>query len=114
MLTVERGGGGFTDPGDFSANRKGNVVVLSSPSLLRIINFHCGEVRGFKKQRRGGWEPVANAEALINNPSAQPGANIAPIDEIVRVSSRLFDCGGAQGRVEERSNMRCPREINVY
>lgn len=33
-----------------------------------------------------GWEPVAKGRELINNPSAQPGANIAPIDEIVRVS----------------------------
>lgn len=30
-------------------------------------------------------------EALINNLSAQPGANIAAIDEIVRVSLGLFD-----------------------
>lgn len=72
--------------------------------------------RALKKQRRGGWEPVANAEALINNPSAQPGANIAPIDEIVRVSHRLFDCGGAQGGGrEEQHEMPAERgrEINV-
>lgn len=43
------------------------------------------------KRGRGGWEPAANGEALINNLSAQPGANIAPIDEIVRVSPGLFD-----------------------
>lgn len=47
------GGGRSTDPGDFSANRKGNVVALSSPSLRRIINFHCGEAQGFKKAAQG-------------------------------------------------------------
>lgn len=33
-----------------------------------------------------GSSPTQVAKLLINNPSAQPGANTAPIDEIVRVS----------------------------
>lgn len=42
-----------------------------------------------------------NGEALINNPSAQPGANIAPIDEIVRVSLGSLWLA-VEGRAEER------------
>ncbi|KAK5862734.1 hypothetical protein PBY51_018102 [Eleginops maclovinus] len=60
----------------------------SSP--LRIIHLTVEKSRALK-QRRGGWEPAANGEPLINNPSAQPGANIAPIEEIVRVSFSLFE-----------------------
>lgn len=39
-------------------------------------------------KRKGGEDGIQPqmAKLLINNPSAQPGANIAPIDEIVRVS----------------------------
>lgn len=39
-------------------------------------------------KRKGGEDGIQPqvAKLLINNPSAQPGANIATIDEIVRVS----------------------------
>lgn len=47
-------------------------------------------------QSSGGWEPVANSAELINNPSEQPGANIAAIEEIVRVSPGRFKSGGAR------------------
>lgn len=63
--------------------------LLTSPLYLplKIINVTLEKYGALKKKkRRGGWDPAANGETLINNPSAQPGANIAPIDEIVRVS----------------------------
>lgn len=49
-----------------------NVTVKKSGALKR----NAGE---------NGIQPQV-AKLLINNPSAQPVANIAPIDEIVRVS----------------------------
>lgn len=47
------------------------------------------------------------AKLLINNPSAQPGANIAPIDEIVRVSLRISfsRCGAAARMPAERAKI---------
>lgn len=55
------------------------------PKIINVTVEKCGALKK-KKKRRGGWDPATNGKALINNPSAQPGANIAPIDEIVRVS----------------------------
>lgn len=48
---------------------------ISRPS--NIINVAVEKWRSFLKQRRGGWEPAANGEALINNLCAQLGAKIA-------------------------------------
>lgn len=59
---------------------------VSDPTHREIMNVTV-EKNGTLKRHGGedGIQPQV-AKLLINNPSAQPGANIAPIDEIVRVS----------------------------
>lgn len=67
-----------------------NLASHSHPARLSPPDLRATGPRSPHHRRRGGWEPAANGEALINNSSAQPGANIAPFDEIVRVSLGLF------------------------
>lgn len=71
-----------------SAQQLGTFRTPRRPSIFHreIMNVTVKKSGALKRNAgENGIQPQV-AKLLINNPSAQPVANIAPIDEIVRVS----------------------------